>query len=96
MHTYTPPVLVTVSGVLSGWPAVVEAQSKSALLDAKKRLDVVTWSNRLKEPATHFISIPLPTLADSFVSFRTSVLASCSKVGLLDEVSWNRRGKILE
>lgn len=62
--------------------SVIEGETVSRLSDAKRRLDIIVWSNRLKEPISHFISIPLnhPIITERLNEFRSQVLASCSKV----------------
>ena len=54
--------------------------------DAKRRVEIVVWSNRFKEPATHFISIPLnhPAIQERFKEFRDVVLTTCQKVSNSD------------
>ncbi len=52
---------------------LLKGETVSRLSDAKKRLDIIVWSNRLKEPITHFISIPLnhPIIAERLNEFRS-------------------------
>ncbi len=61
---------------------VIEGGSMSCLANAKRRLDIIVWSNRLKEPVTHFISIPLnhPIITEQLTVFKSQVLSSCSNV----------------
>ena len=61
---------------------VVEGRSERAVADAKRRLEMVVWSNRLRERITHFISIPLnhPTLMERLKAFQKEVMDKCSKV----------------
>ena len=54
----------------------------ASVADAKRRVEIVAWSSRLKEAPTHFISVPLnyPALQDNFKDFRDIALAACQKV----------------
>ncbi len=63
---------------------VVEGETVSCVADAKRRVDIIVWSNRLKEPVTHFISIPLnhSIIAQQLTEFKLQVLSSCSMVSL--------------
>lgn len=59
---------------------VVEASTLAALKMAKRRIEIVAWSNRAKEPPTHFICIPLntPAIMSRVEAFREAVLKECS------------------
>jgi len=61
---------------------VLEGPTVASVADAKRRVEIVVWSSRLKEPPTHFISFPLnlPAIQDNFKDFRDIALASCQKV----------------
>jgi len=49
------------------------------------RIEVVTWSNRLKVPVTHFICIPLnePSIMERVEVFKRKALQTCSKVSII-------------
>ena len=63
---------------------VIEGDAVSAVAHAKRRVEMVAWTNRFKEEATHFISIPLNSaiVMEKFNQFKAEVLASCGKVGI--------------
>lgn len=63
---------------------VIEGRSEKSIVDAKRRLEMIVWSNRLRERVTHFISIPLnhPALMDKLKLFQEEVMSKCSKVKL--------------
>ena len=52
------------------------------MADAKRRVEIIVWTNREKEKPTHFISIPLtvPHIKDRVSLFKSSVLDSCRRV----------------
>ncbi len=62
--------------------AVIEGPSVSSVVGAKRRVEIVSWTNRNKEKPTHFISIPvnLPHIMREFESFRELVISVCGKV----------------
>ena len=62
--------------------AVLEGPTVANVADAKRRVEIVVWSNRLKEPPTHFISIPLnhSAIQEQFKEFKDVVLTTCQKV----------------
>ena len=49
---------------------------------AKKRVEIIIWTNRDKEKPTHFISIPLiqPHIKERIADFKTTVLELCRRV----------------
>lgn len=57
----------------------------SAVAHAKRRVEMVAWTNRFKEEPTHFISIPLncPSIREKFRLFKEQVLATCGEVGVV-------------
>ena len=69
-------------------PVVIRGPNRRPLLAARKRIDVIVWSNRMKEAATHFICIPLN--ASQFVAgledFHSQVWRVCSHCEGMDEV----------
>ena len=67
---------------------VLEGPSVANVADAKRRVEIVVWSNRLKEAPTHFISIPLnhPTIQERFKDFKDVVLTTCQKVSMLNPI----------
>lgn len=58
---------------------VLEASTLGALKTAKRRIEIVAWSNRAREPPTHFICIPLntPPVMSRVQAFREVVLREC-------------------
>ena len=68
-------------------PTVIEGPAKSNVADARRRVEIIVWTNRDRERPTHFISVPLtePHLRDRVAEFSSAVLASCRRVGHL---SW--------
>lgn len=58
---------------------VVEAASLNAIKKAKRRIEIVAWSNRAREPPTHFICIPLnlPAVMSKMEAFRETALREC-------------------
>ncbi|CAI8013504.1 hypothetical protein GBAR_LOCUS8551 [Geodia barretti] len=60
---------------------VIEGPAKSNVADAKRRVEIIVWTNREKEKPTHFISIPLtvPHIRDRVSLFKSSVLDSCRR-----------------
>ena len=64
--------------------AVIEGLTQSNVADAKRRVDIIVWTNRGKERPTHFMSIPLiqPHIKERVGEFTTTVLESCRRVRL--------------
>ena len=62
--------------------AVIEGPGKLNVADAKRRVEIIVWTNREKERPTHFISIPLtsPHIRDRVAQFNSAVLDSCQRV----------------
>ena len=62
--------------------AVIEGLTLSSVADAKKRVEIIVWTNRDNERPTHFISIPLtqPHIKERMAEFRTVVMDSCRQV----------------
>jgi hypothetical protein len=57
--------------------------------DAKRRVEIIVWTNREKEKPTHFVSIPLtvPHIRDRVSLFKSSVLDSCRRErGICEDV----------
>ncbi|CAI8032650.1 Activating signal cointegrator 1 complex subunit 1, partial [Geodia barretti] len=68
---------------------VIEGPAKSNVADAKRRVEIIVWTNREKEKPTHFISIPLtvPHIRDRVSLFKSSVLDSCRRErGICEDV----------
>ena len=65
--------------------AAIEGQTERSVADTKRRLEMITWSNRLREHITHFISIPLnlPSLKEKLATFHKEVMDKCSEVKLM-------------
>lgn len=61
---------------------VIEGRTGTAVAHAKRRVEMVAWTNRFKEEPTHFLSIPLtaPHVMERFRLFKEQVLTSCGKV----------------
>lgn len=55
----------------------IEGPSTSCLANGKRRVEIVVWSSRNKEPPTHFISIPLnqPQVKKRMAVFQEKALA---------------------
>jgi hypothetical protein len=80
----SPPPGTYVSRTHSYIHAVIEGETTAAVAHAKRRVEMVAWTNRFKEEPTHFISIPLnfSPIMEKFNQFKTEVLASCGKVNM--------------
>ena len=52
------------------------------MADAKRRVEIIVWTNRGKERPTHFISIPLiaPHIKERVAEFTSTVMESCRRV----------------
>lgn len=63
--------------------SVIEGLTLSSVAGAKKRVEIIIWTNRDKEKPTHFISIPLiqPHIKERVAEFKTTVMESCRRVG---------------
>lgn len=59
---------------------IVEGRNRSGVAAAASRLDVIVASARIRQPFTHFLSIPLntPTLQEAFLKFQEEVLRDVS------------------
>ena len=77
-------------------PIVIRGPSRRQLLAAKKRIEVIIWSNRPKEAATHFISIPLnvPQLMSGLEEFRSQVWRECSRSEGMNKILFQIPGKM--
>lgn len=79
MHCYT-----YVSSIfLSPTPGIViKGLSPSSVAEAKRRVEIIVWTNRTKERPTHFISIPLtqPHIKERVAEFKRAVLDSYGRV----------------
>jgi len=64
----------------------ITGKDRSTVLSAKTRLEVIVESSRHKQPATHFLSIPLMTadIEKEFDDFKTAVLDTCGDSRGLD------------
>ena len=78
----SPVCLIQPSTCCNNCVAAIEGPSERCVAEAKRRLEMITWSNRLRERITHFISIPLnlPALKEKLAAFHKEVMAKCSKV----------------
>ena len=77
-------------------PVVVQAATRKHLTAAKKRIEVITWSNRSRESATHFIGIPLNTdvLQHGLEKFRKQVLYECPDSDGMSEALFQSPAKL--
>ena len=77
-------------------PVVIKADTRRQLRLAKKRINVIMWSNRGKERPTHFIGIPLntPELQQHLERFRREVLSGCPQASGLSEVLFQIPAKL--
>lgn len=77
-------------------PVVVQAATRKHLIAAKKRIEVITWSNRSREPATHFIGIPLNTdvIQNGLEKFRKQVLYECPDTDGMSEALFQSPAKL--
>lgn len=55
---------------------VIEGPGKTNVVDARRRVEIIVWTNRDRERPTHFISIPLTTshIRDRLLEFISSVI----------------------
>lgn len=58
--------------------------NESSIKAARRRINIIVMSSRMKQTATHFISIPMnfPNIMKQFENFKASVLRECSGCGL--------------
>lgn len=77
-------------------PVVIKGHSYHKLTAARKRINVIVWSNRMKEDATHFISIPLNTAAimGKLEEFKSCVLRDCSRSEGVTDVLFQKPAKL--
>ena len=77
-------------------PVVVQAATRKLLTAAKKRIEVIAWSNRSREQATHFIGIPLNTavLQGGLEEFRRQVLKECPDTDGMSEALFQSPAKL--
>ena len=56
--------------------------AKSNVVNAKRRVEIIVWTNREKERPTHFISVPLtePHISESVARFKSAVLEASERV----------------
>lgn len=61
---------------------MIEGLGKPNVADAKRRVEIIVWTNRDKERPTHFISIPLtaPHIRERVSEFKSAVMDSCIRV----------------
>ena len=61
---------------------VIEGKTAAQVAHAKRRVEMVAWTNRFKEEPTHFLSIPLtaPGVKEKVREFKERVLLTCGKV----------------
>ena len=61
---------------------VIEGLTQSNVADAKRRVEIIVWTNRDKERPTHFISIPLTQahIKDRVAEFKSTALEMCRGV----------------
>lgn len=67
---------------------VITGETVSAVAHAKRRVEMVAWTNRFKTEPTHFLSIPLnlPNLMHNVNTFKEQALQSCAEsAGLVEE-----------
>ncbi|KAL0894878.1 hypothetical protein ABMA27_013390 [Loxostege sticticalis] len=63
---------------------VIFGSSATSVKAAQRRINIIVMSSRMKQKATHFISIPMndPEIVKSFEVFKNSVLQDCPGRGL--------------
>ena len=71
---------------------IVTGNDSSSVLSAKNRIDLIVSSKRWREPATHFISIPLcgDHIQEKFKDFKEQILQNFSSVQNVDETIFQK------
>ncbi|XP_049870054.1 activating signal cointegrator 1 complex subunit 1 [Pectinophora gossypiella] len=74
---------------------VIFGSSESNVKAARRRINIIVISSRMKQKATHFLSIPLntPEIIEKFEKFKESVLRNCPDRGL-DETLFIKPNKL--
>ncbi len=68
-------------------PVTIRGKTKRSLSSAKQRIEVVVWSNRQKQPPTHFIGIEINSdvVQERVTEFKQTVLSLCDSDDKVDE-----------
>ncbi|CAH0725945.1 unnamed protein product, partial [Brenthis ino] len=66
----------------------IYGSSISNVKAARRRINIIVMSSRMKQPSTHFVSIPVndTNIRNNFENFKESVLQECSNSGLDDSL----------
>ncbi len=68
-------------------PVTIRGKTKRSLSSAKQRIEVVVWSNKQKQPPTHFIGIEMNSdvVQERVTEFKQTVLSLCDSSDKVDE-----------
>lgn len=67
---------------------VILGQNADSVKMAKRRINMIIWSSRMRQRPTHFVSIPMNNLeiVNNFINFKQKVLEECGTNGVEESV----------
>uniref|UniRef100_UPI0035901D80 activating signal cointegrator 1 complex subunit 1 isoform X2 n=1 Tax=Myxine glutinosa TaxID=7769 RepID=UPI0035901D80 len=75
---------------------VISGKEQAGVNSACTRLEVISNDARKRQPATHFLSLPMatPALQEAFCSFQKDVLSNCSECKGVDSTIFQRPNRL--